>query len=162
MLEQLDRVVQHAGHHNEPLSLALGDLDHFKAVNDSHGHAAGDEVLSVFGQIMQQCQRQGDVIGRIGGVFPRANVSEATVEVERVRIRFSTMAFGVSSGVPFAVNATFGVAAWQPGMTGKELLEAADRALYQAKECGRNRLMHVIEQEPHQNQTARYSQHPGK
>jgi diguanylate cyclase (GGDEF)-like protein len=144
----LERAVRRAEEQNLPLSLALGDLDHFKSVNDSRGHAGGDEVLTVFGQILQQGLRQGDVAGRIGGdefclLFPRATIYEAAISVERTRSRLATMAFGVSSGVPFSVSATFGLATWIPGMRGKDLLEAADRALYQAKESGRNCLAMV-------------------
>ncbi|MCU1258906.1 MAG: response regulator receiver modulated diguanylate cyclase/phosphodiesterase with sensor(s) [Bryobacterales bacterium] len=148
LLEELERVILRAEDQGFPLALALGDLDHFKSVNDTHGHAGGDEVLAVFGQILQQCQNAGDIAGRIGGdefcmVFPRASAAEADISVERTRARLSTMAFGVSSGVPFSVSATFGLATWHPGETGKELLEAADRALYQAKQLGRNRVLHL-------------------
>lgn len=148
LLEELERVIARAEDQGFPLALALGDLDHFKLVNDTHGHAGGDEVLAVFGQILQQAQSAGDIAGRIGGdefcmVFPRASAAEADISVERTRARLSTMAFGVASGVPFSVSATFGMATWHPGETGKELLEAADRALYQAKQLGRNRVLHL-------------------
>lgn len=143
MIEYLERAIVQAEERDAPLVLALCDIDHFKNINDTQGHAAGDEVLSVFGQMVQQGQRQGDLAGRIGGdefclMFPNATLAEATAAVERTRTRLATMAFGVASGVPFSVTATFGIAHRQPGMSAKALLEAADRALYQAKERGRN------------------------
>ena len=143
MMEHLERAIAQAEERQLPLTIALCDVDHFKNVNDTQGHAAGDEVLAVFGQLVQQGQRQGDLAGRIGGdefclMFPSTTAPEAAAAVERTRLRLATMAFGVASGIPFSVTATFGVAMWRPGVSAKMLLETADRALYQAKERGRN------------------------
>lgn len=144
LLDRLESDVSVAQRHKTPFSLCLSDVDKFKKVNDTHGHAAGDEILSVFGQLLREGTRRGDVCGRLGGdefciLFPQTAAAEAHASVERIRERLAMMAFGMKSGQPYTVTATFGIAQLRPGMTGAELLDAADKALYKAKQFGRNR-----------------------
>jgi diguanylate cyclase (GGDEF)-like protein/PAS domain S-box-containing protein len=127
------------------VSLCLFDVDHFKAINDRFGHAAGDEVLEEVGNIVRAELRIADTAGRLGGdefcfVLPGTDHDEAARVADRVRERLSTLAFGMASGSPFSVTATFGVAESHPDIDAKELMEAADRALYRAKSAGRNRV----------------------
>jgi diguanylate cyclase (GGDEF)-like protein len=87
--------------------------------------------------------RSNDVAGRLGGdefflVLPGADRDEAARVAERIRSRLTTQAFGVTTGSPFTVTATFGVAESQPELETREVMEAADRALYRAKSAGRN------------------------
>jgi diguanylate cyclase (GGDEF)-like protein len=126
-------------------SLCLFDIDLFKDINDRFGHAAGDEVLEEVGNIVRGELRSIDIAGRLGGdefcfLVPGTDRDEAARVAERVRDRLSTLAFGMDSGNAFSVTATFGVAESRPDMDAKELMEAADRALYRAKSAGRNRV----------------------
>lgn len=126
-------------------SLCLIDVDYFKEINDKYGHAAGDEVLEEVGNIVRAELRSSDIAGRLGGdefcfVLPGTDHDEAARVADRMRERLSTLAFGIQSGSPFSVTATFGVSESTPDMDAKELMEAADRALYRAKSAGRNRV----------------------
>ena len=126
-------------------SLCLFDIDNFKEINDRYGHAAGDEVLEGIGNIVRAELRSNDIAGRLGGdefcfVLPGADLDEAARVAERMRQRLSTLAFGIDSGSPFSVTATFGVAESVPDIDAKDLMEAADRSLYRAKSAGRNRV----------------------
>ena len=126
-------------------SLCLFDIDNFKEINDRYGHAAGDEVLEEIGNIVRAELRSNDIAGRLGGdefcfVLPGADHDEAARVAERMRQRLSTLAFGIDSGSPFSVTATFGVAQSLPDIDAKDLMEAADRSLYRAKSAGRNRV----------------------
>jgi diguanylate cyclase (GGDEF)-like protein/PAS domain S-box-containing protein len=127
-------------------SLCILDVDLFKTINDRSGHSAGDEVLEALGNIMRSELRSNDVAGRLGGdefafVLPETDHDEAARLAERIRERLGTIAFGMAGGsAPFSVTATFGVAEWRAEMDAKELMEAADRALYRAKSSGRNRV----------------------
>jgi diguanylate cyclase (GGDEF)-like protein len=90
--------------------------------------------------------RSSDIAGRLGGdefcfALPGTDNNEAARLAERIRERLSTLAFGMSIGSPFSVTATFGVAGSEPDVDAKEVMEAADRALYRAKSAGRNRVM---------------------
>jgi diguanylate cyclase (GGDEF)-like protein/PAS domain S-box-containing protein len=129
-----------------PTSLCVLDLDNFKETNDRFGHGAGDEVLEAIGNIMRSELRTADFAGRLGGdefsfVLPGTDLDEAARVAERIRDRLSGLVFGMATaGVPFSVTATFGVAGFHPLMSVKELLEAADKALYKAKFAGRNRV----------------------
>ncbi len=143
---RLQSLLRRASLEQASVSLCLFDLDQFKEINDQFGHSAGDEVLEAIGTIVRSELRSEDASGRLGGdefcfVLSNVDEEEAARLAERIRERLSTMAFGMSSGgAPFTASATFGVAGWQPDMGARELMEAADRALYRAKASGRNRV----------------------
>jgi diguanylate cyclase (GGDEF)-like protein/PAS domain S-box-containing protein len=127
-------------------ALCLFDVDHFKDINDRFGHAAGDEVLEAIGNIVRGELRSTDTAGRLGGdefcfALSRTDGNECARVAERIRDRLGTLAFGMGAGSPFSVTATFGVAESEPDANAKELMEAADRALYRAKSAGRNRVI---------------------
>lgn len=141
----LQSVLRRASLDSFGTALCLFDVDHFKDINDRFGHAAGDEVLEAIGNIVRAELRGSDIAGRLGGdefcfALPRTDADECARVAERIRDRLSTLAFGMSSGSPFSVTATFGVAESEPDVNAKELMEAADRALYKAKSAGRNRV----------------------
>jgi len=141
--ETIGRELIAAERHAYPVSVVMGDLDHFKAVNDRYGHLAGDEVLRVFGGVMKRHARGSDIYCRYGGeefllVMPRMAQSGAIERAEHLR---STMASApVSYGTAqIAVTASFGVASFPAdGRSGDDLIAAADAALYAAKAAGRN------------------------
>ena len=143
--ETLGRELVSAERHGYPVSVIMGDLDHFKAVNDSYGHLAGDEVLRVFGALMRQHARGSDIYCRYGGeefllVMPQMAEDSAVERAEQLRLAMaaSPVPYGAS---PIAVTASFGVATFpRDGSTGDELIAAADSALYAAKAAGRNRI----------------------
>jgi diguanylate cyclase (GGDEF)-like protein/PAS domain S-box-containing protein len=126
-------------------SLCLFDVDNFQEINDRFGPAAGDEVLESIGSILRAELRAADLAGRLGDdrfcfALPRTTSEECARVAERVRGRLSAVAFGVRAGTPFFVTATFGVAESDPDVNARELMDAADRALYRAKSEGRNRV----------------------
>jgi diguanylate cyclase (GGDEF)-like protein/PAS domain S-box-containing protein len=142
---RLQNLLRRSSMDHSPVSLCLFDIDQFKDINDQYGHAAGDEVLEAVGTIVRSELRSEDASGRLGGdefcfVLPNVDQDEAARLAERVRERLNTMAFGMHGGAPFTASATFGVATWQPHMGARELMDAADRALYRAKASGRNRV----------------------
>lgn len=128
----------------QPFSLVEFDLDHFKIVNDTCGHAAGDRVLQQFGQIAQQMMREGDFVGRIGGeefaaAIPGGSAAVAYVIAERIRAAFAH-AVNSSSGDSIGATVSAGVTEALPGESLDQVLTAADAALYVAKARGRNRV----------------------
>ncbi len=130
---------------NTPTSLILLDVDHFKALNDTYGHAAGDEALRLIAQCLRRGCRQTDIVARYGGeeffiVLPGASPTEAAVMGERIlqKIRELRMNLGVG---PVRVTASAGIAVAPPGSVAcDDLLERADVALYQSKSAGRDRV----------------------
>jgi diguanylate cyclase (GGDEF)-like protein/hemerythrin-like metal-binding protein/PAS domain S-box-containing protein len=123
------------------LSMVMADLDHFKEINDTCGHAAGDQVLSIFGDVTRECLRIGDILCRWGGeefliLLPETGPVGAQQVAERIR-----KALEVSS-VPCAarVTASLGVVTMRSGEGLATLVERADGAMYQAKQTGRNRV----------------------
>ncbi|MDP9053752.1 MAG: diguanylate cyclase [Acidobacteriota bacterium] len=142
----LQSVLRRAGIDQSITALCVFDIDHFKGINDRYGHAAGDEVLEAVGNIVRGELRAVDVAGRMGGdefcfALPRTDGNECARVADRIRERLRTLAFGMAQGSPFSVTATFGVAESESHMDTKELMEAADQALYKAKSAGRNRVM---------------------
>jgi diguanylate cyclase (GGDEF)-like protein/PAS domain S-box-containing protein len=140
-------LAERAGH---PVSVIMGDLDHFKAVNDRHGHLAGDEVLRVFSNLMKHNARASDIICRYGGeefllVLPGMTEEGAVERAEQLRRAMA--ATPVSHGASqITVTASFGVATFPfHGRTTDELIAAADSALYSAKADGRNRVNLCLE-----------------
>jgi len=143
---RLQGLLRRASIERSETSLCLFDIDHFKAINDRFGHAAGDEVLEAVGNIVRAELRTADIAGRLGGdefcfVLPGTDENEAARVAERIRERLCTMAFGMATGSTFSVTATFGVAKSEPDVDAREFMEVADRALYRAKSAGRNRVM---------------------
>lgn len=135
-------LAERGGH---PVSVIMGDLDHFKAVNDRYGHLAGDEVLRVFGTLLTNNARASDIVCRYGGeefllVLPGLTEEGAVGRGEQLRQAMAATA--VSHGASqIRVTASFGVASFPlHGRTTDELIGAADRALYSAKADGRNRV----------------------
>jgi diguanylate cyclase len=143
LLARLEQERASAQRSGAPLSVALLDLDHFKAVNDSHGHAGGDEVLKGFARVAHETMRESDVFGRYGGEEFMMILSDCAGEpalsaVNRVRLAVERHDW--SSIVPgLAVTVSAGVAQWRSGENVDQLLARADHALYEAKRAGRNR-----------------------
>ena len=129
-----------------PVSLAIVDLDHFKRVNDTHGHPAGDALLKAVVATVQQAVRPGDGVYRFGGeefcvLFPDTTGDEARDVAERVREAIASNPFDVGAAEPLPATASIGVASTTRGRAdAAELLARADAALYAAKEGGRNRV----------------------
>lgn len=131
------------------LSLSLIDLDHFKAVNDTHGHAAGDRVLCTLAQLLRGSVRQTDTVARCGGeefgvLLPAADEQSAIQVMDRIRSAFQGITHASAFG-EFHVSLSCGVASLADGMTPATLYEWADRALYLAKAGGRNRVLALPE-----------------
>jgi len=143
--ESFRRELLRAERTGHPVGVIMGDLDHFKAINDRFGHLAGDEVLRVFGSLVEHNARASDITCRFGGeefliILPGMTEEKASERAEQLRrtIEASQVIYGESQ---ITVTASFGVAAFpHHGRTTDELIAAADRALYSAKAGGRNRV----------------------
>ncbi|MEJ8574127.1 GGDEF domain-containing protein [Microbaculum marinum] len=129
---------------SRPLTLIACDLDHFKQINDSYGHGAGDEVLRAFGRLLGVSARPVDVVGRTGGeefaILLHGGRDAAIVFAERLRVELSRMEYAFLRPET-AVTASFGIAGAEPGDTMGSLLDRADRRLYLAKQGGRDRII---------------------
>ena len=138
----------HAIRHGHPTSVMLLDIDLFKRINDTYGHAHGDEVLNATAAILRQSIRLGDVLARWGGeefiVFlPETGQAEATMLAERLRAAIAGMRVPHGTGAS-AVTASFGIAQKERAhLTLDDLIAAADECLYQSKQQGRNRVTAV-------------------
>jgi len=146
LIDLLPREMYRSRRYGVPLSLALFDLDHFKAVNDTYGHAAGDEVLKVFANLVKGVVRQSDILARYGGeefllVLPETTLAEAQALTNRLRVMTSELAL-VHEGNEIRVTVSAGVAqAHETDSDADVLLSRADDALYEAKHTGRNRVV---------------------
>jgi two-component system cell cycle response regulator len=133
--------------YHTPLTLIMADLDHFKDVNDSFGHPAGDAVLRGVSEILLSAIRATDMGARYGGeeflvVMPQNDAEGARILGERWRETVENQAFVAPDGRLISVTISVGVAAYAEGLeTPEDLLAAADRALYAAKQAGRNRVV---------------------
>ncbi|MFN7056152.1 PleD family two-component system response regulator [Hyphomonas sp.] len=147
MMGQLQQFMARAARGGEPLSLMMADIDHFKRVNDTYGHAAGDDVLREMGQRFLANVRPKDIVCRTGGeefvvVMPDTPGDKARAAAERIRHAVAAAGFSLpGSGVTLDVTVSAGVSTLQgPEDTMDDLLNRADSALYQAKSGGRNRV----------------------
>ncbi|MBK5274742.1 MAG: GGDEF domain-containing protein [Desulfuromonadales bacterium] len=136
--------IKRSRRHGHPLSLLMMDLDHFKTVNDAHGHDAGDSVLRQFGSICHQNLREEDFLGRMGGeefaiLLPYTDSPGALEVAERIRKDVAERDYMVTKEKYLNVTVSIGVACIDGGMTTMEtLMKRADEAMYRAKHGGRN------------------------
>lgn len=153
VLEQLSKELLRASRRGAPVSVLMGDLDHFKAINDTHGHVAGDAVLKETARRLKAGVRAYDSVGRLGGeefiaVLPECDAKTGLSVAQRVcrSLSDSPTTFG---GKAISQSISIGVAATdQYGVSrAEELVRAADAALYRAKHAGRSRALLAIERE---------------
>lgn len=130
----------------KPLAVGMLDIDHFKSVNDTYGHAVGDRVIKALAHLLKQRLRKADGIGRYGGeefvvILPECDIETARRVLDDIRVRFAALRFQHEDH-EFAVTLSAGIAcsAQRPAAGGDELLIAADEALYAAKHGGRNQV----------------------
>lgn len=145
----IDRAAQglaHARKNQEAFSLLMMDIDHFKAINDAHGHQSGDLVLQQVAQALQSAVRGIDLVARIGGeefavMLPSTDEAHAVIAAERLRQAVAAARMHGEGDTPLQVTLSIGVASLSRKPTGIDtLLQRADRALYAAKNSGRNRV----------------------
>ncbi|WP_027331115.1 diguanylate cyclase [Marinimicrobium agarilyticum] len=139
--ETLDVEIERQKRYPAPLTLILMDIDHFKAVNDGHGHNRGDEVLVEVSRLLSQRVRRTDCLGRWGGeefllVCPNTSLESARQLADELRRAVAYQNFGVEVDITLSL----GVAQYTAGDSRESLLERADAAMYNAKQEGRNRV----------------------
>jgi diguanylate cyclase (GGDEF)-like protein/PAS domain S-box-containing protein len=137
---ELERALRYA----RPLTIAILDVDHFKRVNDTHGHPVGDEVLRAISERCRRTLRTNDVLGRYGGeeflvVFPETNLEDARVVAERLRGAIAERPIRVGERA-LEMTISSGLCALEPGQDFEALFKRADAALYAAKHGGRNQV----------------------
>ncbi|AQZ93941.1 diguanylate cyclase [Halopseudomonas phragmitis] len=146
--EQVELEVERALRTQQPVSIAMIDIDHFKSVNDNHGHAVGDTVIRALANLLRQRLRRIDRIGRYGGeefvaVLPNCAAADAKAILDSIREAFSALQFSSGSKL-FQCTFSAGISACEaPDWCLDEPLELADQHLYQAKQQGRNRVIGV-------------------
>jgi diguanylate cyclase (GGDEF)-like protein len=131
--------------HGEPLSVVLADIDHFKQINDRHGHEVGDAVLAAISLALREAVREQDSIGRWGGeefliLMPQASLAQASMVAERLREQVQQMAF-TPNGKPLQITMTMGVSEHQSDELLDQLIRRADEALYRGKAQGRDQVV---------------------
>jgi two-component system cell cycle response regulator len=144
ILTQLGSFVSGTRRHGRPLSVAIVDIDHFKAVNDEHGHHVGDDVLVAVTGALRNHLRAEDHLGRLGGeeflaVLPDTDADAAAAAGERMRAEVAGTRVE-RDGASLGVTVSLGVAAWEADEPPELLLRRADEALYAAKAGGRDRV----------------------
>lgn len=140
LFTEVDRAVRHG----RPLSVAFVDLDHFKVINDTHGHQVGDIVLRGAAELFEASLRQTDVVGRYGGeefmvVLPETGPEEAAQVAEKLRLLVQRHQFQTSDDLTLGVTVSIGIAGGQGNsLRAESLVRDADQAMYSAKSLGRN------------------------
>jgi diguanylate cyclase (GGDEF)-like protein len=142
IVQRLQQELDRAHRENSCLSLILIDLDHFKEINDTFGHPAGDYVLQTVAAIFQKSMRSYDSVGRYGGdefliLLPGANLAAAQNRAEQLRTSLARASFHAPPEHQIIVSASFGVVSSQHS-TAHRMIQAADALLYRAKHKGRN------------------------
>jgi diguanylate cyclase len=141
-----ERQLAEALRHEQPLSVVMFDIDHFKKVNDNYGHAAGDKVLSILSSSVERILRKSDSVGRYGGeefviLLPQTDLDSARLLAERLRIEIAELAIDLDHD-RISVTISAGIAGLSaPKVDDRidRLIDRADQALYLAKQNGRNR-----------------------
>ncbi len=137
----------HCRRHAQPCTVLMIDIDHFKNINDQHGHQAGDEALRACARAIGSALRDADLLGRLGGeefaaLLPHSTTDSAFKIAERIRLALAQMPLASPRGAPLSITVSIGMAQMAPGHPGIEpLLADADRALYRAKATGRNKVL---------------------
>ena len=139
---RLDEELHRAKRYGTTFALVMFDIDHFKAVNDEHGHPAGDQVLRTVSDLARRGLRTSDTLGRWGGeefviLLPETGASDAAAQAERMQ----ALVAGHDFGAPGPITLSLGVATLRPDEPRSELFRRMDAALYQAKDQGRNRVV---------------------
>lgn len=147
--EATSRMIEREAKAGRPVTVMIFDIDHFKSVNDRFGHAAGDDVLQVFANVVVGSLRMTDLVGRVGGeefaaLLP-CSIEEALLAAERVREAFETSGVAIDDA-PLETTVSIGVAGGPANTELEVLMASADTALYQAKRGGRNRVEAAMEQ----------------
>jgi two-component system cell cycle response regulator len=159
ILELLDKDLDRSRREHSLLSVLLCDVDHFKQVNDEHGHPVGDEVLQQMAKRLLKALRSYDSVGRYGGeefmvLLTGCDATRARERAEQIREGVASHSFITSRG-PLSLTVSIGVLSsseWPKSLTGIELLKKVDEALYAAKAAGRNRV--VLAHPPTENSLA--------
>jgi diguanylate cyclase (GGDEF)-like protein len=145
IMKRLHQEVERAAREGTQLSVVLADLDHFKRINDTHGHPAGDLVLKEIGAIFMRSVRTYDWVGRYGGeefllIMPGSGFVSSRIRAEQLRAAVEAACI-VDGDTNIQVTASFGVACRSSAADFESLIRAADAALYRAKDNGRNCVM---------------------
>lgn len=144
LTEVLDKSIELHQRYQTPFSVISIDIDHFKKINDSHGHLVGDGVLTKISELMECRLRTTDIIGRMGGeeflvLLTNTSEQEATLVAENLRQAIGQAEFSSENGTPFVVTASGGILGMTEDISSVEdLLRRSDQLLYEAKERGRN------------------------
>jgi diguanylate cyclase (GGDEF)-like protein len=149
VIDKIESEINRSLRHGSSMALMMMDIDHFKNVNDTYGHSAGDHVLQVVARLLRESCRVYDVPGRYGGeefclLLPEIALMSTHSVAERIRHRLATTPMDVT-GASLVVTASIGIAGLDaatsdPALSPAALIDRADRALYQAKHHGRNRV----------------------
>lgn len=144
-MDRLQREIQRAYRFDQDLVVAMLDADHFKRVNDTYGHATGDQVLIGIANAAKSRLRDIDIVGRLGGeefaiCLAQTPQSGAEVVANRIREDIQKLVFNAGDA-EFGVSVSIGMAMWQRGESASDALDRADKALYEAKETGRNKVV---------------------
>ncbi|KIT16919.1 diguanylate cyclase [Jannaschia aquimarina] len=148
-LHQLERIATRCRAAEEPVGLVLMDIDHFKSVNDTHGHPVGDRVLTQVAQVMRDNTRLQDLVCRLGGeeflaILPETSPAQVQAVAERLRKAIEAMDLRLSDGARLPVTMSLGVTMLEPREDAmSRALDRVDRALYGAKSGGRNRVVEI-------------------
>jgi len=142
----LEREFRRAQRYKKELSIIMVDIDHFKKINDTYGHLAGNVILKEFAHILQENVRSIDVVGRYGGeefliILPEAGLHQAQIVGERIKEKLSEKEIKISQKDTIKIKFSAGIASFPYNATSvSELMTVADNALYRAKKAGRDRI----------------------